>query len=437
MKHHYTSLCIALIGLICMPLGTIGQCKYQFAKPNRNHKTIDFDIVHNLVVIPVQINDSDTLRFILDSGVRTPVLFGIPENSNLTLNNARKIVLEGYGHGVSVEAIVSVGNKMTLRGGIFTENQDMYVVPEDILKLSQYMGTEIHGIIGYDLYSSFVIKTNYTQKSLTFYNPETFDQPRKSWNRIPIRLRKYKPYIYAKVVQAEGDTIKANMIMDTGASFAFALLHGPGRSGRPPEYSFFSFLGKGMAGPIYGLTGRVPYCELGRFSFKMPIVNYPDSISSAKIMLDTVRDGNVGADIFSRFHLIVDYSRSCIYLKPNRRIHEKFTYNYSGIEIVTPNPEFAVYQVAYVDSLSSASLAGLRVGDQIQTVNGLQAVKMSMPEILAKVSGAPGHNLILHVFRKDHFVKIKIRIEDKTLPPRKKRRKKGRGKSSLKQGAGK
>ncbi|MBU1822782.1 MAG: retropepsin-like domain-containing protein, partial [Bacteroidetes bacterium] len=115
---------------------------------------IPFELHANLVIIPAVINNSDTLHFILDTGVSSTIVTDPEVSRFINTQYVRSIQLDGVGQDSSVQAQISIGN--TLRVGyarIFEHN--LVVLEKDILKLSELVGTPIHGLIGYELFERF------------------------------------------------------------------------------------------------------------------------------------------------------------------------------------------------------------------------------------------------------------------------------------------
>ena len=46
----------------------------KFQNPRNQHISLPFKLVHNLIIVPVTINGSDTLNFIVDTGVSNTML---------------------------------------------------------------------------------------------------------------------------------------------------------------------------------------------------------------------------------------------------------------------------------------------------------------------------------------------------------------------------
>ena len=84
----------------------------RITNPYRAEITIPFDLVNNLVVIPLNINDSDPLFFILDTGVSRNIITELAANQEFTINYDRDIELRGLGSSSAVPALISSGNSV-------------------------------------------------------------------------------------------------------------------------------------------------------------------------------------------------------------------------------------------------------------------------------------------------------------------------------------
>ena len=76
--------------------------------------------------------------------------------------------------------------------------------------------------------------------------------------------------------------------------------------------------------------------------------------------------GILGAEIISRFDVILDYSNKNIYIKPNRSFSDNFSFPLSGISLRKIQNEIIVI---HVDKASPAYTNGLRRGDRIISLN--------------------------------------------------------------------
>ena len=83
---------------------TPGKNRFEFLDKRSKSITIDFKSASNLIIIPVIINESDTLNFILDTGVRFPIITELPFVDKLNLNYMRPVEISGLGEGESLTA---------------------------------------------------------------------------------------------------------------------------------------------------------------------------------------------------------------------------------------------------------------------------------------------------------------------------------------------
>src|SRR5687767_6096030 len=152
--------------------------------------TIPIEINNNLIVVPVVLNGALPLKFILDTGVRTAILTQKSFTDILNLPYSRKYTISGPGGEKLVDAYVTNNVSLELPG-VLGRGHALLVLEEDYLELRNYMGTDVHGILGYELFSRFLIKIDYEKKILTLMSPERF-KPGSKYERIPIRIEDTK-----------------------------------------------------------------------------------------------------------------------------------------------------------------------------------------------------------------------------------------------------
>ena len=65
----------------------------------------------------------------------------------------------------------------------------MLVLAEDYLELRNYLGTDVHGILGYELlFLRFIVEINYDKRMMTLTLPERF-KPKRKFQTIHTRWR--------------------------------------------------------------------------------------------------------------------------------------------------------------------------------------------------------------------------------------------------------
>lgn len=384
-----------------------------FVRKNQKKVSIPFKLVNNLIILPVQINDSDTMNFIVDSGVNSTIITELTLNNTLSLNYARKTTLRGLGEGEDLEALHSFGNNFNI-SGIKGKNQHVFMLLEDIFHLSTKLGMRVQGIIGYSLFRDFVVTINYERKRILFTKPKHFKLKKSDKKKaivLPLKLHKTKPYLEAEIIQFDNVKTTVKLFIDTGASHALWLDTGSDEQIIVPQTAIKSYLGRGLNGEIHGKIGRVKSIKLGRFVLKDVVTVYPDTASRhSTVGLDN-RNGSLGAEILKRFRVSIDYSRKEITLRPNTNFNEPFDYNMSGIEVSTPIPEMPYYVISDVRKNSAAARAGLLKSDQIMRLNGHRMVDYTLSEINELFHSRAGRKIKIVIKRKEKTLKKEFVLE--------------------------
>ncbi|HLZ17338.1 MAG TPA: retropepsin-like aspartic protease, partial [Cyclobacteriaceae bacterium] len=134
---------------------------------------IPIEIHNNLVVVPVILNNQLPLKFIVDTGVRTTILTDKLYSDILHLAYSKKFTITAPGGESMVNAYIT--NNVTIdMPGVHGRGHAMLVLENDFLELRNSLGSEVHGILGYELFSRFVIKIDYEAKILTLMLPQKF-----------------------------------------------------------------------------------------------------------------------------------------------------------------------------------------------------------------------------------------------------------------------
>src|SRR5687768_15162471 len=159
---------------------------------------IPIEVYNNLVVVPVVLNGALPLKFILDTGVRTSILTQKTFSDILNLHYSRKYSISGPGGDKLVDAYVTNNVSLDLPG-VSGKGHAMLVLAEDYLELRNYLGTDVHGILGYELFSRFIVMIDYRNKRLTLMNPSGFKR-KKGYEKISISVEDTKPYFTTQIV---------------------------------------------------------------------------------------------------------------------------------------------------------------------------------------------------------------------------------------------
>ena len=403
---------IILLSAVLQICTVIKICAQEFHfSGNKKKGAVSFSLIKNLVIIPVYINGKGPYNFILDTGVGPMIITDTSIVKGLDQTKLRPIKITGLGKGAEIDALLS--NEMNAsvgRAGI--SYIPAAILKEDVLGLSNYVGTKISGLLGYYFFRSFIVKINYSSRRVVF---SVRDDKRKIKGEIiPIQIINNKPYVNIDLDIPGLGTVSAKMVIDNGASHALSLETLNEKPFPVPADAISANLGIGLSGPISGNLSRVTSVKLGNFKFKNVIASYPiyDDVALRTYLLN--RNGNLGAEILSRFNITFDYEGGFMYLKPNITFKRPFDHDMAGIEIYSGETKPTRFYVSRIESGSPADLAGIREGDEILTVNFTKTSSMDLDDLSKLLRSGDGKLVFFSLNRAGELfikmIKLKKRI---------------------------
>jgi hypothetical protein len=372
---------------------------------------IPIEIHNNLVVVPVTLNGALPLKFVVDTGVRTAILTQKSFSDILNLAYSRKYTITGPGGEKMIDAFVTNNVSLDLPG-VTGKGHAMLVLERDYLELRNYLGTDVHGILGYELFSRFIVKIDYDKKLMTLYLPQAFKRKNK-FDMVPIYIEDTKPYVFVPVVLKDGVTINAKLLVDSGASHALLLDPGSDEKIHIPAEQVSTSIGRGLGGDIRGKAGRVKSITLGSFHLREVVTNFPDVNSyTDTASVKVFRNGTLGGELLSRFTVIYNFPKEQMFLKKNQQYKKPFHYNLSGITVKSKGSQLDVFEVTEVRIGSVAEKAGILKGDLIQAVNGASAGSLRLQNINSVLNSKPGKKIKIDLTRNGTHLKKEIVLVD-------------------------
>lgn len=421
----------------------VGKAQYFDLPEGQKYEKVKFQLINNLIVIPIEVNGTP-LSFILDSGVSSPILFSLAEQDSIQINKVSQIKLRGLGDGEPLEALSSKSNDFKI-GGIENPDQHLYVVLDESLNFSQSIGIPIHGIIGYDLFRDFVVDINYSSKSIKFHDPKTYKaKQHKRSETIPLHIEKKKAYVDGSIQMKTLD-IPVRMLIDTGSSDAIWLFENDDIG--VPDKNYEDFLGRGLAGNIFGKRTQVNSMKIGGFEIEDAKTAFPDMISYSVIKNLGDRNGSLGGEVLKRFHIVFDYPNKQITLRKNRKFNDPFHYNLSGIDLQHNGLRYVAERIADANGIinqkderfgnvqilmenrtrlslapeiivsgiragSPAENAGLKEGDVILAVNGQRIHTYKLQQILQMLNERKGKKVRVLIERYNSDLQFTFVLKD-------------------------
>lgn len=409
--------------------------------------TVPIVLINNLVFIPIKVNGVE-LNFLLDTGVEETILFSLEDNPDVNFFNSEKITLKGLGSEDAIEGLKTTNNILEL-DGIKATRQLIYVILDQSFNLSSQIGIPVNGIIGYDFFRKNLIRIDYASKRVIVYKDNEANRKKieKKFDKTTITIDRFKPYLFG-IADIDKIKIPVKMLIDTGNSDSVWLFQNLSDQVKVPSKNFEDFLGKGFSGDIEGRRAKVTSFSFGNYTFKSPIVAFPDSSSIKSVRMVKDRAGSVGGEILKRFSAVFDYKNELLYLKKNSDFYQPFSYNKSGIEIkhngiqwvketvrmetvplsgsITFNSEGKnvtndfkykfelkpIYEIANIRKNSPAAKSGLQTGDVIITINKSPVYQYSLQKLNELFKSEDNKVFYLEIERNGKAFKFSFQLID-------------------------
>jgi hypothetical protein len=317
-------------------------------------------LIGGIILGKVRLGDfPDSLNFIFDTGCG-----GISLDS--TTAGRLKLVPHPssmYIRGIAGERKEELLDGMRLHVGAVTLDSIAMQV-NDYEILSSLYGEQIDGILGYTFFSRYLVRVDYDSCRLDIYSKGPVTYPKGGYLLRP-RLAGL-PMTEGRLNDARD--INSQFYFDTGAGLcllfsseftADSAVFGPKKK-RPVRAE-----GAGLGGKKEMQLTTLKNFSIGPFRFHhIPTYVFDDSYDVTNY---PQLGGLIGNDLLRRFNLILNYSKSEIYLTPNGAYYQPFDYSYSGLTIGLVEGKIVVTDVM---KDSPAEKAGFREGDIVLMVNG-------------------------------------------------------------------
>ena len=335
------------------------------------------------LLIPVRVNDSRPFWCTFDSGGSTGLVLDSSVASDAGFRATGTVRNAGEGPAVVVAGRLS-GATLAL-ADLRLRNQDVGIRP---------IGSGALGdcIFGAGILDSFVVEVNYAAPAVRLYDAAGY-QPGPRAVSLSIDLAYDNPVISARLVLQPGQTITARLLVDTAMgqwpiainrrfSDAQNLLSRIRKAVEPP------FQAEGTGGVIGLLASRADSLSVAEFTVGNPVMMLFRTESGSNLPWD----GNLGSEFFRRFILSIDYPNRRLFLEPNREFDEPPSpYDGSGVLIRGTPGNFSVARVL---TESPGAVAGLKAGDQVIAVDGIDSSDLTIFAIRSKLYRSTGKCLI-------------------------------------------
>jgi hypothetical protein len=362
---------------------------------------IPIEIRNGLIVVRSIINGHPAL-LIVDSGSGISVLdTSFVREAGVELSE-RSAEVKG-----TAGTTVRLGTARSVQlGGTELSGVAIASVPLDAVR--GFVGHDIRGTLGFDLFDQYVVDIDYAAHTLTLSEPATYVYHGIGVS-VPLTVSRRVPVLSASLTTRTQGTIPAHLHLDLGASGYALRLATPfvrAHSLMTDTTTMRGVLGVGVGGLIKGDLLRLPALALGGITVHRPSTALSREVSGA-FGESAETDGAIGASVWSRMHLIVDYSRSHVILEPRGDLETPDAVSGTGISIAEDVHGTRALRVAYVLEPSAGASAGVRAGDELIAIDGRPVSGMSVANasMVLRTTRAP---MTLEVKRGDESRKFTL-----------------------------
>lgn len=405
-KNTFTILLTSL--LILTTIAASGQAYgYEFIKKGKKKVRFKFEQVNNLIIVPITLNDTFELKFIVDTGVRHTLITKKSYIDSLYVHYGKEYRLFGANKESYVDAQLVHGLKYTF-GGVEAIRQTALVLEEDYFGLDNSLGFPIDGILGMDLFLRYTVKIDYETNYITLIEPDRF-RPSSAYKAIDIELIQGKPYIETVTHLDNGQMMINKLLVDCGASLSMMLdINSDERIVLPKRYIEGTF-GQVLGGDLEAYIGRVNFLGFSNYAFTDVVTNF-----QMPFWLDTITNSNgiIGGGILSRFDVIYDCMHRKIYLRKNESYDDPFIQDRSGLHIRLQGNSFNQFIIADVIPDSPAAVAGIQTGDVILRCNGKPFERLSLDSLNSTLQNESNTVVWLTLSRQGEEVDVKFKLKD-------------------------
>jgi hypothetical protein len=339
----------------------------------------------------------DTLNFILDTGSggisldsTTAAYFGVkPEPSNRTIRGI-----------AGIRNVSFLNNRKLHFPGLTIDSLNFHI--SDYSILTAVYGERIDGIVGYSVFSRYIVKVNYDSTQVEFWTRGAIKYPRgghllkPALTFLPVQTAKAK----------DGATVETRFLIDLGAGLNVLFNRDFIRDSNllRKNRKFYVKEAEGLGGKVDMHLTVMKEFKLGPYKFKnVPINVFDDEYNVTSY---PHLGGLIGNDLLRRFNVTINYEQKEIHLLPNSHYFDPFDYAYSGIELYMIDGRIIVGDVA---KDSPAEKSGLRENDVVLAINKNFTQNLNLYKAaLQNTSG----NVQIIVVRNDKLVEFKFRVKD-------------------------
>jgi len=388
-----------------------------FEKPNKVAEQIHFaggareaavpaEVYGDHILVPVSVNGSKAAWFFLDSGAGMSVVSNSwAEKTGLVFEGAVRGIGTGAGSasmGLAKKVVLDLSGAQVPPGT---------VAVWDFSSILPALGRQWDGLLGYDVISRLVVRVDYQQKRVTFYDPSTFVADDRA-TALPVTFLGNLPVVHAMIVLPGRAPVDTECAIDSGADgFHLTTPFTNANHALASVQKTISTSSVGAGGRTKEFVGRIAGLQLGPYMLRAPVVAFsPDHKKGLLASSDIA--ALIGGRVLKRFTVTFDYPHYRVLLEPNAHFSDPFRINQSGLSLLAKGPDFRLFEIDDVEPRSPAESAGVKKGDVLTAMNGRPVSELDLQQI-DEILQQVGKAIPITVRRNVRMLKIILKLKER------------------------
>lgn len=328
--------------------------------------TVPFQRVNQHIIVPLSINGSQPLRFVLDTGA--PVT-GIVENritQQLPLSLGQEIPIAGSGKGKTAIANLLPNTSASIADVNINNLMAVWLPFGTIPYVNGPDDAYFDGFIGRDLLSRYGIEIDFDAQQITLHpagsSPTQMIETEQDWQPLALTFSKNQhPYIKSSVVLDGNASVAVKLLLDTGSTNGLTLSPKTHQDIHWPT-QYYTIEKQGISGSEEVHMAPVSQLMLADFALQDLVSGFSDGWK------DSESQGVIGNRVLNRFNLWFDYKNAQLWVKPHNGLLTSQSPDAVGLKLVPRGIDGAI--VANVYAGSPAANLGIQAGDILTHISG-------------------------------------------------------------------
>jgi hypothetical protein len=390
---------IGICGLLGMTLTASAACAATHTYP--------IALIDNRVFVDVRVDGAGPFAFIVDTG-----------SSDTTIDDTlmKRLKLKPAGGGqTSGAGEQTVGYETVHLKSLTLGDLDLGAMDATSLdgrSLAAIIGFQkFDGVLGDELFAHHVVSIDAGKSQMTVEDSAGF-APGPTSIRVPMALNSDQ----TPVIDAAIDGVAGRYIVDTGDRSSLTMFGPYWRAqglDKQIGQAVTAMTGYGIGGPIHGIVGRPAAFSLGGVDVPPPVTRL--SLQKSGAFANSDYAGSIGMGILRRFVVSFDYAHNAMWLTKTADFDVPDLYDRFGAWLALGHGgDLTVIDV--VDH-GPAAEAGLRRGDDVTAIDGIQASWNAIFQLRALLKQPDKTQVTVSVVRDGKPMALTAALHDLISPP--------------------